>query len=223
MKHHRPNRFPFAPLGIGLVLVLLAMTACQTSAHGEPGPSKALAIPTNIGSATFAGGCFWCMEAPFDGLPGVISTTSGYTDGAEINPTYEGVSSGRTGHTEAVRVVFDPAKISYAQLLEVFWRNIDPVAKDRQFCDRGTQYRSGIYFHDAAQEKAALVSLRKLETNAGIKGTIHTEIKAVSPFYAAEDYHQDFYRKNPARYAMYRAGCGRDARLAEIWGKAANH
>ena len=223
MKYHRPTRSTLAPVGMVMALILLALTACQTTAHGEPRPSKALAIPSALGSATFAGGCFWCMEAPFDVLPGVISTTSGYTDGDEINPTYEAVSSGRTGHTEAIRVVFDPAKISYAQLLEVFWHNIDPEAKDRQFCDRGTQYRSGIYFHDAAQEKAATASLRKLETEGRIKGTIHTEIKAVTPFYAAEDYHQDFYRKSPGRYTMYRAGCGRDTRLEEIWGKSSKH
>lgn len=218
---NRPVRFALA------VFVLLGLSACQNSAMGEslsyPGPSTALEIPKGMGSATFAGGCFWCMEAPFDHLPGVISTTSGYTDGAVVNPTYEAVAKGLTGHTEAIRIVYDPAKISYARLLEVFWRNIDPMAKDRQFCDRGTQYRSGIYFHDATQEKAARDSLRRLVESGALKGTVFTELKAVSAFYPAEAYHQDFYRKNPSRYTMYRMGCGRDARLAEIWGKSDAH
>jgi len=223
MKPPQSNRMFRLSFALAITLFLVLVTACQTTAFGgpagQPGPSKALAIPTDRGSATFAGGCFWCMEKPFDTVPGVISTTSGYTDGDIVNPTYEAVSSGRTRHTEAIRVVFDPAKVSYEKLLTVFWRNIDPLAKDRQFCDRGTQYRSGIYFHDAAQEKAAQASLRRLKVDGRIKGKIYTELKPVSPFYAAEEYHQDFYRKNPGRYAMYRSGCGRDARLFEIWGQ----
>ncbi len=227
MQSSTHSRRSIASVCAAMALFLFTFTACQNTAHSEPvgtpGPSKALKLPPDLGAATFAGGCFWCMEAPFDVLPGVISTTSGYTDGAVVNPTYEQVSSGRTGHTEGIRVIFDPAKISYEALLKVFWRNIDPYAKDRQFCDRGTHYRAGIYFHDAAQEKAALASLKQLRDSGKLKGEVHTEIKGVSAFYPAEEYHQDFYRKNPGRYTLYRSGCGRDARLAEIWGKAGQH
>jgi len=227
LQYRRPLPFGAKPALLVLLVTLTSLTACQTDAHGEPTsqpvPSKALAVPTDMASATFAGGCFWCMEAPFDVLPGVISTTSGYTDGEVVNPTYAMVSAGRTGHTEAIRVVYDPAKITYAQLLEVFWHNIDPTAEDRQFCDRGTQYRSGVYFHDAAQEKAARASLAAVKAGGVIKGKIYTELKSVSPFYAAEGYHQDYYRKNPGRYRMYRAGCGRDARLKALWGDKGGH
>ncbi|AOM00539.1 MULTISPECIES: peptide-methionine (S)-S-oxide reductase MsrA [Cobetia] len=166
--------------------------------------------------AIFAGGCFWCMEGPFDKLDGVISTTSGYTAGETDNPTYKQVSAGRTGHTEAVKVVYDPEKVSYDTLLEVFWHNIDPVAVDRQFCDAGTQYRSGIYPVDEAQQDAAQASLDDLKER--FPEGIATEIEAAGPWYAAEQYHQDFYQKNPVRYRFYRAGCGRDDRLEEIWG-----
>ena len=168
--------------------------------------------------AIFAGGCFWCMEPAFDKLDGVISTTSGYTAGHKKNPTYKEVSAGGSGHTEAMQVVFNPEKISYAELLEVFWKNIDPVAVDRQFCDSGTQYRSGIYYLNTAQEIAAKQSLQQLEKNKPFEGLITTEIVAASTFYPAEDYHQDYYQKNPIRYKFYRYRCGRDQRLEEIWG-----
>lgn len=167
--------------------------------------------------ALFAGGCFWCMEPPFDKLNGVISTTSGYTAGHKKNPTYVEVSSGGTGHTEAVQIVFDPDKISYPELLDIFWKNIDPVAVDRQFCDAGTQYRSGIYFHNAEQEKAAKQSLQQLQKNKPFKEPVATEILAATTFYPAEDYHQDYYQKNPLRYKFYRYRCGRDQRLEELW------
>ena len=169
-------------------------------------------------TAIFAGGCFWCMEPPFDKLDGVISTTSGYTSGHKRNPTYREVSAGVTGHTEAIQIIFDPDKISYDELLKVFWKNIDPVAVDRQFCDSGSQYRSGIYYLNESQESAARQSLQQLENNKPFKGAIATEIVAASTFYSAEDYHQDYYQKNPLRYKYYRFSCGRDNRLDELWG-----
>ena len=169
--------------------------------------------------ATFAGGCFWCMEPPFDQLDGVLSTTSGYTDGHKQNPTYQEVSGGGTGHAEAIQVEYDPTKISYAQLLEVFWKNIDPTAKDAQFCDHGSQYRSGIYYHNEAQKKTAEASLISLQQNKPFKEAIVTELDAASTFYPAEDYHQDYYLKNPVRYKYYRYRCGRDQRLDELWGE----
>ncbi|RPI04717.1 MAG: peptide-methionine (S)-S-oxide reductase [Zetaproteobacteria bacterium] len=171
-------------------------------------------------TATFAGGCFWCMEPPFDELDGVISTTSGYTGGHKPNPTYEEVSTGTTGHTEAVQIVYEPKRISYERLLEVFWRNIDPVMPDAQFCDHGTQYRSGIFYHDEAQRRLAEESKRALEASRRFKAPIVTEIVAAGVFYPAEEYHQDYYKKNPIRYKFYRAACERDQRLAELWGKA---
>jgi peptide-methionine (S)-S-oxide reductase len=170
--------------------------------------------------ATFAGGCFWCMEPPFDALDGVLSTTSGYTGGPEENPTYKQVSSGKTGHTEAIQIVYDPDKISYAELLQVFWRNIDPTTTDRQFCDWGSQYRTAIFYHDDAQKKLALSTKKYIETVGLLDNPIVTEIVMVTEFYPAEDYHQDFYKKNPDHYKSYRRGCGRDRRLQELWGAA---
>lgn len=178
--------------------------------------------PEGMAIATFAGGCFWCMEGPFDSLKGVQSTLSGYTDGYKINPTYKEVSAGGTGHAEAIRVIYDPKQISYERLLEVFWHNIDPTVKDRQFCDVGNQYRTGIYVHNEAQRAAAEASKAAL-VKAGKPGPVVTPVKAASPFYAAEDYHQDFYKKNPGHYKRYRHGCGRDARLEQLWGEAAGH
>lgn len=169
--------------------------------------------------AIFAGGCFWCMEPPFDKLDGVISTTSGYTAGHKINPTYREVSAGNTGHTEAVQIVYDPDEISYTELLKVYWNNIDPVAVNRQFCDTGSQYRSGIYYLNKSQKTAARQSLQQLKKSKPFKETIATEIRPASTFYPAEDYHQDYYQKNPLRYKYYRYSCGRDQRLQEIWGK----
>jgi peptide-methionine (S)-S-oxide reductase len=171
--------------------------------------------------ATFAGGCFWCMEAPFDKIDGVISTTSGYIGGKKKDPTYREVSSGTTGHTEAVQVVYDPKKVTYEKLLYVFWRNIDPTVRDQQFCDVGSQYRSGIFFHDDAQKKAAEESKSALMKAKSFKGDLVTEITAATEFYPAEDYHQDYYKKNPTRYAFYRSGCGRDDKLKALWGAEA--
>ncbi|CAG0959762.1 peptide-methionine (S)-S-oxide reductase MsrA [Geobacter sp.] len=166
--------------------------------------------------ATFAGGCFWCMEPPFDALNGVVSTTSGYTGGQVKNPTYEQVSAGITGHAESVQVLFDPAKVSYGKLLEVFWRNIDPLAVNRQFCDTGSQYRTAIFYHNEVQKRLAEDAKRRLEKERGWR--IATDIVPAKEFYPAEEYHQDYYRKNPVRYKLYRFNCGRDQRLRELWG-----
>ncbi len=182
-----------------------------------------LPAPAATEKATFAGGCFWCMEAPFDSLEGVISVTSGYTGGTTKNPTYEQVSAGVTGHAEAVQVVYDPGKIRYERLLDVFWRNIDPTVKDRQFCDHGSQYRSGIFYHNEEQRRAAVRSKEQLDKGRRLPGPVVTEITAAGPFYAAEEYHQRYYKKNPIRYAYYRASCGRDRRLKELWGETAGH
>jgi peptide-methionine (S)-S-oxide reductase len=173
---------------------------------------------TATAKATFAGGCFWCVEADFDKVPGVISTTSGYTGGRLANPTYEQVAAKLTGHAEAVEIVYDPARVSYEQLLQHFWRNIDPTTKDRQFCDVGSPYRTAIFAHGEAQMKAALASRAALEKTKPFKEPLVTEIVAAGPFYAAEDGHQDYYRKNPLRYKFYRTNCGRDARLKQLWG-----
>jgi peptide-methionine (S)-S-oxide reductase len=169
--------------------------------------------------ATFAGGCFWCTESDFEKLPGVSSAVSGYTGGSRPNPTYEQTSSGNTGHAEAVEVHYDPAKVTYAQLLDWYWHNIDPTVKDRQFCDEGDQYRSAIFVHDAEERKLAEASKDAVAKKLGVP--VHTQIVDAGPFYVAEEYHQDYYKKNPLRYAYYRRGCGRDARLKQIWGDSA--
>ena len=191
--------------------------------QAQPSAPAAKVKPAVTAVATFAGGCFWCMEGPFDVLDGVISTTSGYTGGTKKDPTYQEVSAGRTGHTEAVQIVYDPAKVTYEKLLDVFWRNIDPTVANRQFCDSGSQYRSGIFYHSDVQKKAADASKLALDKSKPFKGAIVTEITAATEFYAAEEYHQDYYLKNPVRYRYYRQGCGRDARLKELWGEKAGH
>jgi peptide-methionine (S)-S-oxide reductase len=195
------------PYIAAVILVLAAMPILA----GQP---KAPSVAT----ATFAGGCFWCMEPPFDNIDGVISTTSGYIGGHVENPTYYQVSDGVTGHAEAVEIRYNPTKVSYAKLLDVFWRNIDPLAKNRQFCDSGTQYRSAIFFHDEDQRKLALASRDRIAKEKGWK--IETEIVPASTFYPAEEGHQNYYLKNPIRYKYYRNGCGRDKRLEQLWGKA---
>lgn len=179
------------------------------------------AVPPGQAVATFAGGCFWCVESDFDKVPGVTATISGYTGGRTVNPGYPDVSSGSTGHAESVEIFYDPKKVSYEHLLDVFWHGIDPTTKDREFCDAGTQYRTAIFYHDEAQRKAAEASRAKIEKDKPFKAPIVTEITMAGPFYPAEDYHQDYYRKNPVRYQIYRSGCGRDARLKELWGAAA--
>ena len=168
--------------------------------------------------ATFAGGCFWCVEADFDKVPGVISTTSGYTGGTVANPTYYQVSAGGTGHAEAVQIVYDPSKVTYQQLLDVFWHNHDPFVKNRQFCDSGDQYRPAIFYHDEEQRRLAEES--KQAVQARFKQPIQTEVVKAGPFYQGEEYHQDYYLKNPTRYKFYRYNCGRDQRLEAIWGKS---
>lgn len=193
----------------GRSALAMALAVLGGQLYAQPAPSTATAI--------FASGCFWCTEADFEKVPGVIRAESGYTDGTVANPTYEQVSAGRTGHTEAVRVFYEPSKISYAQLLDVFWRNVDPTVKDAQFCDVGSQYRSGIYYLDESQRNAAEASRKALEQSGRFK-QIFTEVKPAGTFYVAEEYHQDYYKKNPLRYRYYRNGCGRDARLKELWG-----
>ena len=182
--------------------------------------SAAAPAPAKTEKAIFAGGCFWCTESDFEKIPGVISATSGYTGGTVKNPSYEQVSMGSTGHTEAVQVVFDPAKISYPQLVEKFWHTIDPTVKDQQFCDHGPQYRSGIYPLDGAQLQAAEASKAAL-IKTGRFPQVLTEIVTATPFWPAEDYHQDYYKKNSWKYQYYRYGCGRDARLKDLWGEEA--
>ncbi len=194
-----------------LVTLGLAALTALAALGAAPAPAQERA------KATFAGGCFWCMEPPFDKLDGVISTTSGYTGGRKANPTYEEVSAGTTGHTEAVEIVYDPRKVTYARLLEVFWRNIDPSAADRQFCDVGSQYRAAIFYHDDAQRRLAEQSKQAVAQR--LRRPVVTEVQPAAPFYVAEEYHQDYYKKNPIRYRYYRGGCGRDQRLEQIWGK----
>ncbi len=179
------------------------------------------AVPAGMAKATLAGGCFWCVEADFDKIDGVLSTTSGYIGGNVANPTYEQVAAKQTGHAEAVEIVFDPRKVSYEKLVEHFWHTIDPTTKDRQFCDAGSPYRTAIFVHDAAQLKAAEASRAALEKAKPFKEPIVTQIAMAGPFYPAETYHQDYYKKNPLRYKYYRTSCGRDARLTELWGDKA--
>ena len=200
-------------------LICAAAFAATAASAQSTTPAKSTSIKT--AKIVLAGGCFWCMEGPFDILNGVISTTSGYIGGQKKDPTYQEVSSGRTGHTEAVEIAYDPSKVSVEKLLDVFWHNIDPTVKDQQFCDHGSQYRSGIFYVDDVQKKAAELSKAALEKSTPFKGPFVTEVTAATQFYPAEDYHQDYYIKNPVRYKFYRAGCGRDSRLKELWGDAA--
>jgi len=192
------------------VLTLLLLAGATGSSNAE--------TAGNHKTATFAGGCFWCMEPPFDALDGVLSTTSGYTGGHQQDPTYKQVSRGGTGHAEAVQVVYDPQRISYAELLDVFWHNIDPTSENGQFCDMGNQYRSEIFYHDAEQQQLASQSKAALEELRPFPEPVVTAISPATTFYPAEDYHQDYYLKNPVRYKFYRYGCGRDQRLEQLWG-----
>ena len=198
-------------------LVLLGIGAAAAQ------PAKAPAATAGTAVATFAGGCFWCMEPPYDKLDGVLATTSGYMGGPKKNPTYEEVSAGGSGHAEVVQVRYDPAKVSYDKLLEVFWHNVDPTVRDRQFCDTGSQYRTAIFVHTDEQRRAAEASKTALEKSKPFKEAIVTPIVTATEFWPAEEYHQDYYLKNPIRYAYYRTGCGRDARLKQLWGDAAGH
>ncbi|MBU6480805.1 MAG: peptide-methionine (S)-S-oxide reductase MsrA [Nitrospirae bacterium] len=172
-----------------------------------------------LDKAYFAGGCFWCMEEAFEKVEGVLSVTSGYMGGTVANPSYEDVSAGRTGHAESVEVVYDPAKVSYQKLLDAFWRNVDPVTPNAQFCDHGSQYRSAVFFQNDQEKREAEASKQAIEQSKRFKDPIVTQIVMAAQFYPAEEYHQDFYKKNPVRYKFYKYNCGRARRLEELWGK----
>lgn len=202
------------------IVLVVAVVGFLFTAYAQKSEEKKTTGDKSLATATFAGGCFWCMEPPFDKLDGVISTTSGYTGGHEKNPTYQEVSSGTTGHAESVQVAYDPAKVSYAKLLDVFWHNVDPFTPNAQFCDHGSQYRTAIFYLNEEQKRLAEASKQELEKSGRFTTPIVTQIVPASEFYPAEDYHQDYYQKNPVRYKFYRYNCGRDARLEEVWGKA---
>lgn len=230
-----------AGLFVATILISAFAAGCQRSSSSQvgsakpeetksatntttPAPKQSLPVaPENVTTAIFAGGCFWCMEKPFDQVDGVVSTTSGYTGGTKLNPTYEEVSAGGTGHAESMRVAYDSTRVSYEQLLDVFWKNIDPTTPNRQFCDAGTQYRSAIFYQGQEQHRLAEASKKKWQDSGRFKDPIVTEIVPAGEFYPAEEYHQDFYIKDPLRYQEYRLGCGRDQRLQELWGSAAKH
>ena len=206
-----------AVLMLWLAMLTLGLPAwCAAQAQPKPAAKSATA------KATFAGGCFWCMEEAYEKLPGVISVVSGYMGGQTRNPTYEQVSTGRTGHAEVVQVEYDPSRVTYEKLLDAFWRNIDPTQANAQFCDHGSQYRSAIFTHGDEQQRLAESSRAALERNKPFKNAIVTEIARAAEFYPAEDYHQDYYKKNSVRYKFYKTGCGREARLQQLWGKPAN-
>jgi peptide-methionine (S)-S-oxide reductase len=199
------------------MLRLSLIAACLLAAIGGAA-AQDKAAPDKTATAIFAGGCFWCVEADFDKVAGVLSTTSGYIGGSVKNPTYHQVSGGGTGHAEAVKIVYDPAKVTYARLLDVFWHNVDPLVKDKQFCDSGDQYRTAIFYTGDEQKKLAEETRKQVEAKFAPR-TVYTQIVQAGPFYDAEDYHQDYYKKNEARYKFYRWNCGRDQRLEQLWGK----
>lgn len=221
-----------------VLLLTFGAFACTRATEADPKPagqnemaseSGSMAAPDSSGEgssaemeglakATFAGGCFWCMEPPFDKIDGVVSTISGYAGGRVKNPTYKQVSAGGTGHAEVVQITYDPEKVSYEKLLEVYWHNVDPTDAGGQFCDRGNQYRSTIFTHDETQRRLATASKEELEESGRLSKPVVTEIEPLDAFYPAEDYHQDFYEKNPTRYKSYRFGCGRDRVLKKLWG-----
>jgi peptide-methionine (S)-S-oxide reductase len=207
-------------LSLILALVLAPLGACSEGAAAQHAEGSGTA-PAGAALATFAGGCFWCMEPPFEKLDGVLDVVSGFAGGSEPSPSYDDVAHGRTGHAEAVQVTYDPAKVTYEQLLDVYWHNVDPLDPGGQFCDRGEQYRTAIFVHDEEQRRLAEQSKQGLEGR--FERPIVTEIVPASTFYPAEDYHQNYYEKNPIRYKFYRWNCGRDQRLAELWGEQATH
>ena len=213
-------RFALAVLLFGTAAAFLVLDP-SSAAAGDPAPQTSSHGPT--AKATFAGGCFWCMQPPFEDLPGVVATTVGYTGGQTRNPTYEQVSAGGTGHAESVQIAYDPSRISYEQLLDVFWHNIDPLTADAQFCDHGNQYRTAIFYHDDTQKRLAEASKQAIAKSLKVPGPIVTEIVPAGQFWPAEEYHQDYSKKNPVRYRFYRYTCGRDKRLAEVWGAAPAH
>jgi len=203
---------------ISSTTLLLALAGCGTIAESEE-----VAVPANAARAIFAGGCFWCMEPPYDELDGVYATVSGYIGGKTQNPTYKAVSAGVTGHTEAVEVVYNPEVVSYDELLDVFWVNIDPTTDDRQFCDWGSQYRPGVFYKTPEERAAVEKSKAEIERTKTFSEPLKVEITLATTFFPAEEYHQDYYKKNPIRYKTYRRGCGRDARLKKLWGDRAPH
>jgi peptide-methionine (S)-S-oxide reductase len=211
-------------LGLLALLLWCAQGASAAAPPAAPAPASPSAPADNhkLATATFAGGCFWCMQPPYDKLPGVVSTTVGYTGGHLDKPSYEQVSSGGTGHRESIEVVYDPAKVGYDKLLAVFWHNIDPTDDAGQFCDHGEQYRSAIFFHDEAQRHMAEESKRAIAASGRIKAPIVTDILPAAQFYPAEGYHQKYYVKSAIRYSFYRFNCGRDRRLSQIWGDLAD-
>jgi peptide-methionine (S)-S-oxide reductase len=198
---------------LGALVVFAALALAGTIFAAEAKQAK----------ATFAGGCFWCMQPAFDAVPGVASTTVGYTGGHTKDPSYHEVGSGTTGHAESIEVVYDPAKVTYADLLKVFWRNVDPTDAGGQFCDHGDQYRSAIFYHDEEEKRLAEQSKSEVAKKLKVPGPIVTQIVQASTFYPAEEYHQSYYKKNPLRYRFYRRGCGRDQRLEEVWGEPPTH
>jgi len=219
-------RKPRLSLWFALAFILALIGWYEWAAQSVPraAPSNSAAASVADGNhqvAIFAGGCFWCVESDFDKVPGVISTTSGYTGGKTANPSYAEVSSHTTDHAEAVKIVFDPVKVSYRQLVDHFWHTIDPTVRDRQFCDIGSPYRTVIFATSAEQLAQAQASRAALETNKPFTEPIVTDIRMADDFYPAEDEHQDYYKKNPVRYDFYRTSCGRDARLKSLWGNLA--
>jgi len=206
---------------INVYLLMLSVAVLLINfAHAQNDESGTMSMAGTYQTATFAGGCFWCVESDFDKISGVIETVSGYMGGHVLNPSYKQVSAGGTGHAEVVRVTFDPQQVSYQQLLRVFWRSIDPTARDRQFCDKGRQYRSAIFYQNEQQQQLAELSRQELQASKPFTAEIVTEIVPEKTFYPAEDYHQNYYKRNPLRYKYYRHSCGRDQRLRELWGKA---
>jgi peptide-methionine (S)-S-oxide reductase len=211
------------PLRLFVSFLVCAWLLSGAARAADAPSAAATGTPAGMATAIFAGGCFWCMEHPFDVLDGVVSTTSGYTGGHVPSPTYEQVSSGTTGHAESVRVIYDPAKIGYDKLLDVYWHNVDPLDAGGQFCDRGNQYRTAIFYTTEEQRQLAEQSKAALESSGQLPKPIVTEIVAATAFYPAEDYHQDYYKTNPFRYKYYRFACGRDRRLEEVWGASTAH
>jgi peptide-methionine (S)-S-oxide reductase len=213
--------------GIAILgLVALSILGSRLAGAASPRSGELTRTPAPVPSdsqriATFAGGCFWSMQKAFDGVPGVVSTTAGFAGGAKAKPSYEQVSDGGTGHAESVQLIYDPAKISYERLLDIYWHHIDPLTLNAAFCDHGAQYRSIIFYQDAEQQRLAEASKQALDQSHRFSTPIVTAIQPATPFYPAEDYHQQFYKKNPARYEAYRIGCGRDQRLRELWGDLA--
>ncbi len=203
----------------GLVVALFIGGAALAAQAGAPGDDSTAAVPKGEAVATFAGGCFWCVESDFDKVPGVVRTISGYTGGLLKDPTYKRVSAGGTGHREAVQIFYDSNRVSYEKLLDIFWRSVDPTDAGGQFCDRGQSYQTAIFANSPAQRRLAEASKQKLNKSGVLQKPIVTPIETAGVFYPAEDYHQDYYKKNPLRYKFYRYSCGRDARVVEVWGE----